>query len=273
MKNLKFISILAVVIGLLILAGCGRNDVTITVNKDGSFHANVTYGIEKALMGNAEVQDQVKALITDTLDQNNVPYIEGETEEYVTITVERDFADLNDLVNEDSWRGIGMVPGFSRKQEGGKLWLRYEDNKLKLDGTLDAASFDATELVSQGEGMNTSFGGSLTFVLPEAAEEGGGNADTEAPVYSWIGTAGDTIAVSLTSAPMPEAAAAVGNDEAGENVPADDESQPESSVGAGSRVGTLIGVIALIVLLLIIAVVIAIKKRKTPAGDDDKKIE
>lgn len=271
MKKIKFISILAIIIGVLILAGCGRNDVTITVNKDGSFHANVTYGIEKALMGNAEVQDQVKSLITDALDQNNVPYTEGETEEYVTITVERDFADLNDLVNEDSWRGIGMVPGFSRKQEAGKLWLRYEDDRLKIDGTLDAAAFGATELVSQGEGMNTSFGGSLTFVLPEAAEAGGGNVDTEAPVYSWIGTASDAVTVSLTSAPMPEAAAAVGNDEASEAAPADDESQPESSRGAGTRVGSLIGIIALIVLLLIIAVVIAIKKRRTPAKDDDKK--
>lgn len=271
MKKVKWLMIFAML--LVLLAGCGRNDVTITVNKDGSFHANVTYGIEKALMGNAEVQDQVKSLITDALDQNNVPYTEGETEEYVTITVERDFADLNDLVNEDSWRGIGMVPGFSRKQEDGKLWLRYENDCLKLDGTLDAAIFGATELVSQGEGMNTSFGGSLTFVLPEAAEEGSGNVETEAPVYSWVGTAGDTAIVSLTSAPMPEAAAVIGNDEADVDMPVGDNAQPESLGGAGRRVGSLIGVIVVAMLLLIIAVVVAVKKFKTPAGDNDKKFE
>ena len=260
MKKVKWLMIFAML--LVLLAGCGRNDVTITVNKDGSFHANITYGIEKALMGNAEVQGQVKSLITDALDQNNVPYAEGETEEYVTITVERDFADLNDLVNEDSWRGIGMVPGFSKKQESGKLWLRYEDDRLKIDGTLDAAAFGATELVSQGEGMNTSFGGSLTFVLPEAAEAGSGNVETEAPVYSWIGTAGDTAVVSLTSAPMPEAAAAVGNYEADGDMPVGDDAQPQRPGGAGSRVGTLIGVIVAAILLLAAAVAAAFKKRR-----------
>ncbi len=173
MKKFKKLLFIAVSLGALILAGCGRSDMTLTVNGDGSFKAVMNYGIVKAGVADDGAMEQAKSLITGSLDQSGVPYTETENDEQVTITVERDFADIDELTSKDAWQGIGFVPAF-RQSEGEGVWIRYEDGRLKLSGTLDAAAFGAEEVVS---GSDT-FGGSLTVILPEKAEDFSGGDET-----------------------------------------------------------------------------------------------
>lgn len=216
MKRLKLFGLsAAAVLALVLLSGCGKSGLRLTVNDDGSFHADVTYGIDKSLMANDEVKQQLVSLITDALEQNGVAYAQEETDEFVFINVERDFADAKELANADAWRGIGMVPGFSSSEEAGKLWIRYEDGLMKIDGTLDAAAFGAEELVSQG-GEGSAFEGSFSVVLPKpAAETNGEQSDPKTYEYVWRGTAEESKAVSISyelpdGAPLPEAAAQSG---------------------------------------------------------------
>ncbi len=195
---MKKILILASVLFVLLLSGCGRSDVALTVNEDGSFSAKVDYSIAKAFMQNDDVKEQVKSLITDSLDQNNIPYTETETDDFSVISVERSFADIGELSSDDAWRGIGMVPKFSAEQAEGALWVRYENGALRLDGTLDMAAFGAGELASP-TGDNSAFGGSLTVILPGKAEADNADTVTES-TYVWSGNGSESKTVSLTSA-------------------------------------------------------------------------
>ncbi|MGN1098481.1 MAG: hypothetical protein ACI4SS_06265 [Clostridia bacterium] len=248
MKTYKKVLLFIFILAAVFLAGCGRSDVVLTVNEDGSFTADVNYGITRALMGNEEVEGQVKALITDTLSQNNIPYTESENDEYVIISVERTFKDINELTSADAWHGMSFVPNFSSVQAQGGLWTRYEDGKLKISGTLDSETFKAKELLEQN-GMETSFGGSLTIVLPEAAEEYG-DAEADGTSYKWGGNGGESKEVNLVSAQI------FAVDENGK-----DEADGESSTESGSS--AVVGVVAVVLAAAIIAVcVLMYKKRK-----------
>ncbi len=220
MKKTKLFGLLALIFCGLLLAGCGRSDVTLTVNDDGSFTANVVYGIEKDKMGSPEVLEQLKTMVTSSLEENGVEYAESEDDSFVYVSVSRDFANIGELTSEESWRGIGMAPKFTADPDEGGLWTRYEDGRLKIDGTLNAAAFGASELVTQGS--EESFGGSLSVILPGADEP-----------QSWSGTAADSVSVSLSSAPLASAES-VGEGSAqsadgGENAP------EEGSAGESGR--------------------------------------
>ncbi len=238
---LKKAALIIFILSFLLLVGCGRSDVTLTVNSDGSFTADVDYSITKSLMANDDVKEQVKSLITDSLDQNNIEYAESENEDYVIISVQRSFADLAELTDENSWKGLSMIPKFSSEKTDGALWTRYEDGKLKIDGQLDADAFGAGELVSQSGAGSDAFGGSLKIVLPDKAESCDGVEDGSAS-YIWSGTSAESKTVSLVS---------------GELAAVERADASSSEAGAKSS-GT---VIAIVLLLLAAAVVFTVVKK------------
>ncbi len=226
MRMKKLFRLMAAAFCALLLAGCGRSDVTLTVNGDGSFTADVVYGIEKAAMGSDEVLEQLKDMVASALDENGVEYAESEDESFVYFSVSRDFKDIDELTSEESWRGIGMAPKFTADSGGGGLWTRYEDGRLKIDGTLNVEAFGARELVAQGN--EESFGGSLSVILPDETEP-----------HSWSGTAADSVPVSLSSAPL-EDGGETGEEKAGEAAPEESGTADESGRAAGK--GTIVTV-------------------------------
>lgn len=249
----KKVFMAAAVFTLLLLSGCGRSDVSLTVNGDGSFSAEVNYSITKALMGSEEVQNDVKSLITDSLDENNIEYTESENDEYVIISVKRSFADIGELTDAAAWQGISMVPKFTAEKTEGALWARYEDGRLKIDGTLDAAAFGAEELVSRGDELSTDFGGSLTVNLPKEAEAHNGDASENAASYYWGGSGNESREVSLVSAPLKAAGApsASGGENEGEKKPFNKAAAAVVIIAAAAAV--------------IAAVCVLIKKRRAGA--------
>lgn len=194
MKKFRKFILLALIFAAILLAGCARSDVTLIANEDGSFDATVNYRIVKALVA-GEAMTDAKAAITDSLDQNSIPYTETEDEEYVTITVERSFADLNELTSQEAWQYIGFAPAFVSDENGRGIWARYEDGHLVFSGTLDAAAFGAEALMDNELG---SYDGSLRIVLPSGAESfSGGEADGDG--YIWSGSIKDSIPMEIIS--------------------------------------------------------------------------
>lgn len=277
MKYLKKSIFILAVFAALFLSACGRSDVTLTVLDDGSFKADISYSITKSLMGSPEVQEQVKSLITDSLEQNSIEYTESENDDYVIISVERSFADIDELTSAAAWQGISMVPKLSKEQATDSLWVRYEDGRLKIDGTLDANAFGAEELVSANGGVSDSFGGSLTIVLPDSADSFG-DADTapasadasdrdeteERYLYCWSGTSADSKTVSLISGELEAAKIAAQNEAASKKSADESESSKIKS-------STAIGITVLAVILIAAAGVLIIKsKKKNKLSGEDK---
>lgn len=248
MKNFRKILLLCLLLGVLLIAGCGRSDVTLTANEDGSFGAVMNYRIIKSQVVGEETMAQTKSIVTSTLDENNIPYTETEDEEYVTITVERSFADINELTSAEAWRGISFVPAFVSNENSPGIWIRYEDGRLALSGTLDVDSFGARDIVTD---FGT-FGGSLRVVLPSEAESfSGGEADGEG--YIWSGNSGDSISMDIKSqqifSDLPQAQP-------------EESPQGESAESPSSPKYVIIGLIVAAV-LCVLAVLLIRKKNKT----------
>lgn len=272
MKILKKLLLAVFAFGALLLAGCGRSDMILTVNEDGSFKAVVNYGIVKEGVASDEVLSQVKSFLTDALDQSGIPYTETEDETQITVTVERDFANLDALTSDDAWQGIGFVPRF-RSYDGDGVWARYEDGRLKLSGDLDTDAFGASEIATPDGG----FGGSITVILPSEAENFSGGEKTDAG-YVWSGKAGDTVRLDLTSgadfSDLPQAQ--VNDSEGGEaGAPEKAGTQKEETPPAKAKAGKFAAWPAAIAAAVIIAaavVVIACKRRggKKEKPDEEK---
>ncbi len=258
MKKSKKILSLMMLLGVMVLVGCGRSDIVLTVNGDGSFHATVSYGITKDLVANDDAMNDAKALITDSLDKNSIPYTEGENDEYVTVTVEKDFADLTELTSREAWQGIGFVPYFTSINDGSGIWTRYEEGRLKFSGTLNSDTFNARGLLGDMEDPSV-YGGSLRIVLPEAAEAfAGGQMEDDA--YVWSGTGADSLTLDLVTTPIFEAQSA--ND----TETAEEEAKEEVGNTAARSTTVKDGLVTALVVLVIIAVaagvVIVAKKKK-----------
>lgn len=252
-KVIKLILLAAA--AMLLLTACGRSDLVLTVNEDGSFHATVNYGIVKEFVANDEVMGQVKALITDSLDQNNVPYTESEDDEYVTISVDRDFADLAELTSEEAWRGISFVPSFTAKDGSTGIWTRYEDGRLKLSGMLNTETFNAKSIVGDNEDV-ANFSGSLRIVLPSAAQIHVGGEDDGNNGYIWSGKAGDNVQLDLATEKIFK-----------DLTPANEASAPESENGAPVRLITPVICLLIIIAGAVIGVLVY-RKKKTQATEN-----
>lgn len=252
MKNRKRLLLFLTILGALLLSACGRSDITLTVNGDGSFHADVTYSIIREMVANDEALASAKALITDSLDQSGIPYTETEDEDYVKINVERDFADLEELTSKEAWRGIGFVPSFTANNDGTGIWTRYDEGRLKFSGTLNSETFNAQELLGDIEG--TSYGGSLRIVLPQAAEAFVGGQMEDGNSYFWNGSAKDSLALDLATQPMFETPGVTDVDSGG-----------AANTGTERRTTLKDGLLTALVVLVIIAlaaVIILAAKRK-----------
>ncbi len=259
MKKGKRALALLAVLAVLLLAGCGRSDIVLTVNDDGSFHATVNYGITKALVANDEALNDAKALITDSLDKNGIPYTEGETDEYVTVTVEKDFADLAELTSQKAWQGIGFVPLFTENNDGSGIWTRYDEGRLKFSGTLNSETFNAKGLLSDMEDPS-GYGGSLRIVLPEAAEAfAGGQMEDDA--YVWSGTGADSLTLDLVTAPMLDVTSPIG-DEIGGGGETDAADTDGHSRVTTLRDGLVTALVVLVILAVAAGVIVAAKKKK-----------
>lgn len=250
MNNRKKLLLLLAILGIMLLTACGRSDLTLTVNSDGSFHASISYGITKALVANDEAMSDVKSLITDSLDQNDIPYTEAEDEERVTITVERDFADLSQLTSQEAWKGISFVPLFTAGNDGSGIWTRIEEGRLKFSGTLNAQTFNTQGIIGDMEDTS-GFGGSVRIILPQEAEAfSGGQIDGNS--YIWSGTGEDSLTMDLVSAPMYEDG---GPD--GEAAKTGEQAERKTTLRDG--IITLLVVLAL--LAIVAGVVIAARKK------------
>lgn len=284
MKNVKKILLLLALLGAVLLTACGRSDVVLTVNKDGSFHAEINYGIVKSLVANDEAMAQVKSLITDSLDQNEIPYTESEDDEYVTISVERDFKDLAELTSQEAWRGVSFVPSFTASETNSAIWTRYEDGRLKFSGTLNVDTFNAQSIVGDSGNVAT-FGGSLRIILPSEADEAVGGED-DGNGYVWSGNSGDNVEMSLVSekifedlTPADADGGTKGKNSGGiwkkilqyfnrSNSDVDGLSNSDmdgySGNSGGTRITSIIALVIAIVILIIIAVtvIVVLLKRK-----------
>lgn len=297
MKKIKLFCAFAAVLAILLLSGCGRSDVTLYVLDDGSFRAQVTYAIDKSYMGNNEVLDQVKTLVTGSLDESGIEYEESETEQFVYISLSRDFANIAELTSEEAWKGIGMVPRFTDQCTEGTLWTRYEDGRLKIDGSLDVDSFNAGELISDVSGSSAeAFGGSVKVVLPMGdnntpikAESSNAPTSSDSPEnaddsltasdswYVWSGTAADTVEISLSSEPLSWAESNV-DSSSSEASGGSGGSKDKSSSNAGStadknggaRTMTVVGVPLLLIAAAVACAVVLIKKKKQKQEDSGK---
>ena len=254
-KVIKLILLAAA--AMLLLTACGRSDLVLTVNEDGSFHATVNYGIVKSLVANDEVMGQVKALITDSLDQNNVPYTETEDDEYVTISVDRNFADLAELTSEEAWRGISFVPSFIAKDSSAGIWTRYEDGRLKFSGMLNTETFNAQSIVGDNEGVAT-FSGSLKIVLPSEAQIRVGGEDEGDNTYVWSGNAGDNVQMDLVSEKIFEDLTPAGETAAAKG---------EKSVPVRSNSLIVLGICILIIIAVAVIGVLVYRKRKNRSAE------
>lgn len=260
MKNRKRLLLLLTILGALMLSACGRSDITLTVNSDGSFHADMTYSITKSMVANDEVLANAKSLITDSLDQSGIPYTETEDEDYVKITAGRDFANLEELTSREAWRGIGFVPYFTAVNDGTGIWTRYEEGRLKFSGTLDSKTFNAQDFLGDMDG--TAYGGSLRIVLPQAAEAFSGGQMEEAGSYIWSGTAEDSLTMDLVSQPEFEAETEPEADSQGATAP---KAERKTTLKDG-----LVAALAVLVILAIAAVAIVIAKRRAKTNNKDE---
>ncbi len=254
----------------LLLCGCGRSDIKLTVNKDGSFDVDVNYGITKALVANDEAMTQVKTLITDSLDENSIPYTESEDDELYRITVQRSFKDIDELTSPESWTGLGFVPTFSTSETGGDLWVRYDKGQLKLDGVLNIEAFKASDLISSDNAAI--YEGSLTVVLPDDAESSNAGS-RDANTYTWSGSGEDSVNVSLVSSRiMDKSYTTVTDDNSDDAAPMDVKPMDEDSKDSGSAGKIIIPIIAVIAIGTAVFVIVR-NMKKTPNSKENAKAD
>lgn len=261
-KIIKTILLMAVLI--LILCSCGRSDITLTVNKDGSFDAEIVYGINKEFVAGDEVIEQVAGLIKQPLDEKKIEYTEKDEEKFYLITTKKHFKDVKELTNASLWEGISFVPGFSTASEPNALLVTCENGKISFSGTLNSDSFKATELLSENK---EAFGASLK-IIAEKAKANVKEEKNEKNAYLWQGTANDNVEVQLTAAyPQTEAEKEIPEEEKNEikNEEKGESEEvnkiPEKEEGK-KRTSVYIYIIIAIVFLAVIVVVIIKGKKK-----------
>lgn len=253
----------ALLLAFVLLCGCARSDVTLNIHNDGSFTADIKYGIDKSLMGSDEVKQQLTQIITQALDENDIPYTQSEDEDFVTISLSRDFKDLNQLTSAAAWKGISMVPRFSTTMEEGSLWVRIDDKKLKISGTLNSETFGAKEFVEQNSEVASGFGGSLSIVAENKITKADGGEATENNGYIWQGSSSDskTVDFETEKLKLPE-----GYDEGIKPIsPSPEDAEAPESEAEKSSVGVWIAVLAAAVIVVAVAVFLVKRKKR---GDE-----
>ena len=177
-----------------VLCSCGRNDISLTINKNGSIDAQIVYGIDKTMVDGDDVLNQVKDLIKQPLDENKISYTEKDDGNFAKIVVEKHFNNAAALADAANWQGIPFVPKFTAVPAENAVTVNAKDGKITFDGTLNSDSFGATELLSENK---KAFGASITITAEK--EEGNGKSSGK-NAMKWEGTAEDSVKLELTAA-------------------------------------------------------------------------
>ena len=188
-KSLKILCISALLI--LILCSCGRSDITLTVNKDGSFDAEIVYGIEKAFVAGDDVIEQVAGLIKQPLDEKKIEYTEEDKEDFYVISTKKHFKNAQELTDASCWEGIPFVPKFTKEPYENTILVTEKDGKITFSGNLNADSFNAAQLISENK---AAFGASLKIVA-ENATANVKEEKSEKNAYLWKGDASENVNV------------------------------------------------------------------------------
>ena len=131
----------ALLVLVFVLCSCGRNDISLTINKNGSIDAQIVYGIDKTMVAGDDVLNQVKDLIKQPLDENKISYTEKNDGNFAKIVVEKHFDNAAALADAASWQGIPFVPKFTAVPTENAITVTAKDGKITFDGTLNSDSF------------------------------------------------------------------------------------------------------------------------------------
>lgn len=271
----------ALLVLVFVLCSCGRNDISLTINKNGSIDAQIVYGIDKTMVAGDDVLNQVKDLIKQPLDENKISYTEKNDGNFAKIVVEKHFDNAAALADAASWQGIPFVPKFTAVPTENAITVTAKDGKITFDGTLNSDSFGATELLSENK---KAFGASISVT---GEKEKGNGKSSGKNTMKWEGTAEDSVKLELTASykgedftekDAPPAAAEQGTSAAQNENNANTDSEKKSAESSkpadesGSSEKNYILPLILVIVLAAAAVTFLIKKKNNTRKDEPAEI-
>lgn len=271
----------ALLVLVFVLCSCGRNDISLTINKNGSIDAQIVYGIDKTMVAGDDVLNQVKDLIKQPLDENKISYTEKDDGNFAKIVVEKHFDNAAALADAASWQGIPFVPKFTAVPTENAITVTAKDGKITFDGTLNSDSFGATELLSENK---KAFGASISVT---GEKEKGNGKSSGKNTMKWEGTAEDSVKLELTASykgedftekDAPPAAAEQGTSAAQNENNANTDSEKKSAESSkpadesGSSEKNYILPLILVIVLAAAAVTLLIKKKNNTQQDESAEI-
>lgn len=271
----------ALLVLVFVLCSCGRNDISLTINKNGSIDAQIVYGIDKTMVAGDDVLNQVKDLIKQPLDENKISYTEKNDGNFAKIVVEKHFDNAAALADAASWQGIPFVPKFTAVPTENAITVTAGDGKITFDGTLNSDSFGATELLSENK---KAFGASISVT---GEKEKGNGKSSGKNTMKWEGTAEDSVKLELTASykgedftekDAPPAAAEQGTSAAQNENNANTDSEKKSAESSkpadesGSSEKNYILPLILVIVLAAAAVTLLIKKKNNTQQDESAEI-
>lgn len=271
----------ALLVLVFVLCSCGRNDISLTINKNGSIDAQIVYGIDKTMVAGDDVLNQVKDLIKQPLDENKISYTEKNDGNFAKIVVEKHFDNAAALADAASWQGIPFVPKFTAVPTENAITVTAKDGKITFDGTLNSDSFGATELLSENK---KAFGASISVT---GEKEKGNGKSSGKNTMKWEGTAEDSVKLELTASykgedftekDAPPAAAEQGTSAAQNENNANTDSEKKSAESSkpadesGSSEKNYILPLILVIALAAAAVTLLIKKKNNTQQDESAEI-
>ena len=271
----------ALLVLVFVLCSCGRNDISLTINKNGSIDAQIVYGIDKTMVAGDDVLNQVKDLIKQPLDENKISYTEKNDGNFAKIVVEKHFDNAAALADAASWQGIPFVPKFTAVPTENAITVTDKDGKITFDGTLNSDSFGATELLSENK---KAFGASISVT---GEKEKGNGKSSGKNTMKWEGTAEDSVKLELTASykgedftekDAPPAAAEQGTSAAQNENNANTDSEKKSAESSkpadesGSSEKNYILPLILVIVLAAAAVTLLIKKKNNTQQDESAEI-
>lgn len=271
----------ALLVLVFVLCSCGRNDISLTINKNGSIDAQIVYGIDKTMVAGDDVLNQVKDLIKQPLDENKISYTEKNDGNFAKIVVEKHFDNAAALADAASWQGIPFVPKFTAVPTENAITVTAGDGKITFDGTLNSDSFGATELLSENK---KAFGASISVT---GEKEKGNGKSSGKNTMKWEGTAENSVKLELTASykgedftekDAPPAAAEQGTSAVQNENNANTDSEKKSAESSkpadesGSSEKNYILSLILVIALAAAAVTLLIKKKNNTQQDESAEI-
>lgn len=238
-----FTLLTAVLLFAVTLTGCIRNDLGITINKNGTGSVAASIGIEKS------AYDQLVSMGTDPFEGKKTENVKYGDETYVTYTETKEYASYDEVktalldmtYNSDKFKNIGGQDEEQPDESGYTLYTPAEEKKD--DHIFSSVDIDKTEGIfysvytfratvnpreSEDDLTDGSFKLTITVDMPDKITQSkGGTVDGKTIVFDF------------------------------------DELNEQSEIAAvseGNNYGVIIGIVA--VLLIVAAVFVIVIKRK-----------